>query len=106
MSPPIPLPLLEDVPAEPGEQDALVRDVIDLSANMAPDGAFTWQAPAGAWEILRVGYMASGAKVSTSSGAWQGLAIDYLDSAEFERYWRDNIEPLLADAKPYLGKTQ
>src|ERR1039457_3853831 len=45
------------------------------------------------------------AKVSTSSGAWQGLAIDYLDRAEFQSYWRDNIEPLLADAKPYLGKT-
>src|ERR1035437_5866002 len=62
-------------------------------------------APDGAWEILRVGYKASGARVSTSSGAWQGLAIDYLDRAEFERYWRQNIEPLLADAKPYLGKT-
>ena len=105
MSAPDTRPLLEDRAAQPGEQDAQVADVIDVSANMTPDGTFTWQAPAGAWEILRVGYMASGAKVSTSSGAWQGLAIDYLDSAEFERYWRRNIEPLLADAKPYLGKT-
>ena len=105
MSAPVTLPLLEDLTAEPGEQDALVGEVVDLSAKMTPDGAFAWQAPAGAWEILRVGYMASGAKVSTSSGAWQGLAIDYLDRAEFQSYWRDNIEPLLADAKPYLGKT-
>jgi len=81
-----------------------VSEVIDLSAKMTPDGTFAWQAPAGAWEILRVGYMASGAKVSTSSGAWQGLAIDYLDRTEFEHYWRDNIEPLLADAKPYLAR--
>ena len=72
---------------------------------MTPGGEFAWQAPAGAWEILRVGYMASGAKVSTSSGDWQGLAIDYLDRAEFERYWRAHIEPLMADAKPYLGKS-
>jgi alpha-L-rhamnosidase len=105
MSAPNTLPLLEDLAAEPGEQDAQVGEVLDLSAKMTPEGAFAWQAPAGAWEILRVGYMASGAKVSTSSGAWQGLAIDYLDRAEFEHYWHENIEPLLADAKPYLGKT-
>jgi hypothetical protein len=105
MSAPDTRPLLRDLAAQPGEQDAAVADVIDVSGHMTPDGTFTWQAPAGAWEILRVAYMASGAKVSTSSGAWQGLAIDYLDRAEFETYWRQNIEPLLADAKPYLGKT-
>ena len=105
MSAPVTLPLLEDLAAEPGEQDSQVSEVIDLSAKMTPDGTFTWQAPAGTWEILRVGYMASGAKVSTSSGKWQGLAIDYLDRAEFEHYWRQNIEPLMADAQPYLGKS-
>jgi hypothetical protein len=105
MSAPRTLPLLEDVAAEPGEQDAQVREVLDVSDKMTADGTFTWQAPAGEWEILRVGYAASGAKVSTSSGQWQGLAIDYLDRAEFERFWEKNIEPLMVDAKPYLGKT-
>jgi len=69
MSAPNTLPLLEDLAAEPGEQDAQVGEVLDLSGKMTPDGTFTWQAPGGEWEILRVGYMASGAKVSTSSGA-------------------------------------
>jgi hypothetical protein len=105
MSAPDTRPLLEDVASEPDEQDAQVGEVLDVSDKMTSDGAFAWQAPGGQWEILRVGYMASGARVSTSSGAWQGLAIDYLDRAEFERYWRQNIEPLMADAKPYLGKT-
>ncbi len=105
MSAPDTRPLLTDLPPEPGEQDAQIADVVDLSAHMTPTGDFTWQAPAGDWEILRVGYMASGAKVSTSSGDWQGLAIDYLDPAEFQRFWSANVEPLMADAKPYLGKT-
>ncbi|MCX6627250.1 MAG: glycosyl hydrolase, partial [Candidatus Solibacter sp.] len=78
---------------------------IDVTSKMQADGSFAWQPPAGTWEILRLGYMASGAKVSTSSGAWQGLAIDYLDRAELEYYWREHIDPLLSDAKPYLGKT-
>src|SRR5450756_1736398 len=67
MSAPNTLPLLEDLAAEPGEQDSRVEDVIDVSAKMAPDGAFTWQAPAGEWEILRVGYMASGAILAETS---------------------------------------
>ncbi len=98
-------PLLTDVPAEAGEQDAQLREVIDVTAKMRHDGNFNWQAPAGTWEILRLGYSASGAKVSTASGEWQGLAIDYLDRTELEHYWKENIDPLLADAKPYLGKT-
>jgi len=82
-----------------------VADVIDVTSKMNADGSFVWQPPPGAWEILRLGYMASGAKVSTSSGAWQGLAIDYLDRTELENYWREHIDPLLADARPYLGKS-
>jgi hypothetical protein len=105
MSAPRTAPLLEDIAGEPGEQDARIAEVIDVTSKMQPDGSFAWQAPAGTWEILRLGYMASGAKVSTSSGAWQGLAIDYLDRTELENYWREHIDPLLADAKPYLGKT-
>ena len=105
MSAPVTTSLLEDAPAEPGEQDANVAQVIDVTSKMTPGGEFAWQAPTCAWEILRVGYMASGAKVSTSSGDWQGLAIDYLDRAEFERYWRAHIVPLMDDAKPYLGKS-
>jgi hypothetical protein len=105
MSAPKTTGLLEDIEAETGEQDARVADVIDVTSKMSPDGAFKWAAPAGEWEILRVGYAASGAKVSTSSGEWQGLAIDYLDRSEFERFWREHIDPLMTDAKPYLGKT-
>jgi hypothetical protein len=96
--------LLEDVPAEAGEQDAGVAEVRDLTGKLSADGSFSWQAPGGTWQILRVGYTASGAKVSTSSGDWQGLAIDYLDRVEFERYWHANLDPLLDDARPYLAR--
>jgi hypothetical protein len=105
MSAPKTTMLLDDVAPEPGEQDAQVSDVIDVTAKMAPDGTFAWTAPAGAWEILRIGYTPNGARVSTSSGDWQGLAIDYLDRAEFDRFWHEHIDVLMADAKPYLGKT-
>ena len=100
MSAPKTTMLLDDVIPEDGEQDAALSEVRDVTDNMSSDGSFTWSAPAGTWEVLRAGYMASGAKVSTSSGEWQGLAIDHLDRTEFERYWREHIDPLLAIAKP------
>jgi hypothetical protein len=96
---------LEDVAPEAGEEDASLRDVRDLTANLSADGAFSWSVPQGDWEILRIGYTASGARVSTSSGAWQGLAIDYMDSTALETYWHEVLNPLMEDARPYLGRT-
>ena len=93
--------LLADFPAIPGEEDTELADVRDVSDHMSADGRFTWPAPPGAWEILRIGYTASGATVSTSSQSWQGLAIDYLDHAALEQYWSANIAPLLEAARPY-----
>ena len=105
MSAPDPTPLLRAGRSPPGEADALVPEVLDLSSRMNGDGFFDWRAPAGEWEILRIGYTISGAKISTSSGKWQGLAIDYLDRAALETYWHEVVDPLLADARPYLGRS-
>lgn len=104
MSMPATAPLLDDVAGTAGEEDAAPADVLDISAAMR-DGKLAWTAPPGDWEILRIGYRASGAKVSTSSNTWQGLAIDYLDRSAFEAYWGRNVAPLLEAARPYLGKT-
>ncbi|HWB83020.1 MAG TPA: glycosyl hydrolase [Bryobacteraceae bacterium] len=97
-------PVLEDYPPAPNEEDARASEVLDLSAE-SHGGVLTWEAPAGDWEILRIGYTSSDARVSTSSGAWQGLAIDYLDHTALESYWHNVVDPLLADAHPYLGQT-
>lgn len=99
-------PLLEDVPSSPGEQDTDLQSVIDISAIIDHDGRIDWQPPAaGTWEILRIGYTDSDARVSTSSGAWQGLAIDYLDRGAFDTYWDHTVAPLLEAGHPYLKST-
>jgi hypothetical protein len=105
MSMPQTAPLLEDFPATEGEEDAGVGEVRDVTASMAAGGQFAWRVPAGSWEILRIGYAASGARVSTSSQTWQGLAIDYMDRGALEAYWTRNVAPLLEAARPYLGRT-
>lgn len=98
-------PLLTDYPAQAGEEDTRLADVQDITEHMAPDGQLQWKAPAGTWEILRVGYTDSGAKVSTASGAWQGLALDYLDHTALQSYWKQVVAPLMEISKPYIGKS-
>jgi alpha-L-rhamnosidase len=98
--------LLEDIPATEGEQDTLASRVIDISSAVDASGHLHWSPPSpGAWELLRIGYTDSDARVSTSSAAWQGLAIDYLDRGAFDTYWDHTVAPLLDVSRPYLKTT-
>ncbi|MBW4026717.1 MAG: glycoside hydrolase [Acidobacteria bacterium] len=95
--------VLRNLPPAAGEADTLAGDVINVSAFANANGLLQWTFPSGTWEVLRIGYTNSGAKVSTSSGAWQGLAIDYMSRRAFDHYWRQTVAPLLDAARPYLG---
>jgi len=99
--------LVDASPETPKEQDTDLTEVHDISSQMDADGTIHWARPSGeqSWEILRIGYTSSDARVSTSSGAWQGLAIDYLDPAALDQYWNKTVLPLLNAAKPYLGRS-
>ena len=97
-------PLLEDDPATPGEEDLLASDALDLTDKLDRDGTLRWAAPAGAWVVLRFGYTNNGARVSTSSDNWQGLVLDYLDADALRWYWREVIDPIIADAGPLAGR--
>ena len=97
-------PLLQDVPAQPGEEDAHSPEVVDLTAKMSLDGTLRWDAPAGDWEVLRFGCTLNDhCKVSTCSEGWGGYALDPFDAGAFRRYWDAVVEPLIADAGPLAG---
>lgn len=97
--------LLECDPAKTGKTTCQPDEVKDLTTMMDATGKLHWEAPPGRWEILRFGYTSSGARVSTHSENGGGLAIDYLDRATFDSYWKQSIEPILNEVKPYLGKS-
>ena len=97
-------PLLTDTVATEGEEDAKLTQVLDLTKEVK-DGVLNWNAPAGDWTIIRFGYSATGRDVSTSSGKWQGLVIDYTSEKHFNRYWNTNIEPLLKMIGNKAGRT-
>ena len=93
-------PLFEEISATPGEQDADVPDVLDLTAKFGADGILKWDAPAGDWQILRFGYtIGDHAYVSTSSDGWSGFALDVYSATAFQNYWNKIVEPLIADAE-------
>ena len=97
--------LLEDEPGTPGEEDARRSEIVDLTRHLQPDGRLDWRPSAGEWVVLRFGYTTTGARVSTSSGAWQGRVLDHLSAEVFRRYWDRHVEPLLLDIGPLCGKT-
>ncbi len=98
--------LFEDVAAVPGEEETHPGDVVDLTTKLDKDGTLHWDAPAGAWQVLRFGYtIGDHSHVSTCSEGWEGFAVDVLDAGAFQRYWDAVVEPLIADAGPLAGTT-
>ncbi len=99
--------LLTDATPQKKDNDAALSEVLNITPQVDKDGTVHWTPPFGTdtWEILRIGYTDSDARVSTSSGAWQGLAIDYLNPHALDIYWNTSVEPLLLAAKPYVGKS-
>jgi hypothetical protein len=104
-SAPVSTPLFEEFPAVPGEEDTRLKEVIDLSGKLSPDGTLRWEVPPGEWEVLRFGFTLNDhGRVSTCSQGWDGYAIDPFDAGAFRRYWDAVVEPLLVDAGPLAGK--
>jgi hypothetical protein len=81
------------------------EDIIDLTRNMDAGGSLAWDAPAGEWSIMRIGYTCTNAEVSTSSNRWQGKVIDYMSKDAFDFYWNDAVEPLLKASGDHVGTT-
>lgn len=95
--------LLNDHPSVEGEDDALLKDIVDISGEVSNDGVLKWNVPMGKWTVLRIGYTPTTAHVATSSDNWKGHVIDYLSQAVFDRYWYDIVDPLLQKAGPMAG---
>ncbi len=99
-------PLFAEIPAKPGEEDTETSQVLNLTELVDANGGLHWNAPAGAWQILRFGYtLGDHAYVSTSSEGWSGYALDVYSATAFQHYWDKIVEPLIADAGPLTGKT-
>ncbi|MEZ0538112.1 glycosyl hydrolase [Fibrella arboris] len=74
--------LISEVPA-----DVIpTSDVVDLTGKMTADGKLSWDAPAGRWIIMRLGYTLTGRQNHPASPEATGLEVDKLDKAAVSRY--------------------
>jgi len=83
-----------------------LKEIIDLTDKLQPDGQIEWQVPEGQWIILRTGYTLTGAlwskwhaypgppQADTFQGG-EGYEIDYLSSAAFDDHFKHLGEPIL-----------
>lgn len=97
--------LLETEPGKPGETFASHTAILNLTTKLSTNGTLNWDAPAGRWEILRIGHTATGAHVSTQSEGWGGRVIDLLSPAALDSYWNTNISPIFKALGPHAGTT-
>ena len=77
------------------------QDIVVLSC--AADGSFNWDAPAGTWTILRMGYTTTGAVCAPAPAAGRGLECDKLSREAMNLHWSKGIAPILSDMGPELA---
>jgi hypothetical protein len=97
----------EQVPT-PAVADAAAvhpREVVNLTSRMKPDGTLEWDAPAGAWTVLRLGYSLTGAKNRPATPAGSGFEADKLSREHMEAYFHGYFDPLEKALGPLFGKS-
>jgi hypothetical protein len=90
-----------------GAQTGVIeRDgVFDLSRKMAPDGRCEWDAPAGAWTILRFGHATTGRMNGPPPTKGQGLECDKMSREAVEAHFKGYVAKIIDRLGPLAGKS-
>src|SRR5262249_13814243 len=67
-------------------------DVVDLTSRMKPDGTLEWNAPAGNWVVLRMGYSLTGRTNHPATPEATGLEVDKLDPQAVKAYFENYLD--------------
>ncbi len=89
---------------KPGEAiDA--SKVVDLTGKMRPDGTLDWEAPAGKWIVMRLGYGITGEMNHPATPAATGLEVDKLSRRDVQAYVEEYARMISGAAGEYFGKS-
>ena len=80
-------------------------EVIDLASNLTADGKLNWQAPAGEWVVLRLGYTPTGVNNHPAAYGGEGLECDKFSKTALDAHWNGFMQKVLDDIGPLAGKT-
>jgi hypothetical protein len=79
--------------------------IVNLTANMDKDGRLSWDVPAGAWTVVRLGHTSTGAVNRPSPASGLGLECDKLSKEGAEAAFAGLMGKLIADNSALAGKT-
>jgi hypothetical protein len=79
--------------------------VIDLTPQLTPEGILSWDAPAGDWTILRLGYTTTGVMNAPATVAGRGLECDKMDTAALNLHFSRFPRKLVTTADEFTGNT-
>jgi len=82
------------------------EEMVDLTSKVDKSGKLVWDAPAGSWRIMRMGYTLVGrGVVHCTSPNGGGLEIDPLSRDAMDMHFAATAGACLADMKAFMGKT-
>ena len=79
------------------------RDIIDITNYMAADGTVQWEAPAGDWTIIRMGYTVTGTVNRPASSEAEGFECDKFSRAAMKLHFENMMEKVIQDVGPLAG---
>jgi len=94
----------EPTPAVPASDAIRKVDVIDLTAKMREDGTLDWNAPAGEWIVMRLGYSLTGRENHPASPEATGLEVDKLDPVAVRAYFENYLDQYKDATGGLMGK--
>jgi hypothetical protein len=93
-------------PAENAVSLVIKRDeIIDLTGKLTADGPLDWDAPAGDWTILRIGYTPTGRNNHPAPPEATGLECDKFSKSALDAHWDGFVQKVLDDIGPLAGKS-
>src|SRR5690606_17933638 len=90
-------PAATDAPASPA--------VVQLTDQMTSEGKVTWDAPAGQWKLMRIGYTSTGRRNKPAPKSGEGLEVDKFDPKAIEIHFNAFIAKLAEQNKELTGST-
>ena len=80
------------------------EQMLDLSAKLTTDGRLSWDAPAGKWQVMRIGCTTTGAKNKPSPISGEGLECDKFNPDAIKLQFEAFIAKLVDDVGPQAAK--
>jgi hypothetical protein len=79
--------------------------VRDISRYIDSDGRLQWNAPAGKWTVVRIGYTPTEEETAAAPDSGRGLDCDKFSKAAVDLHFTKSLQPLFEHLGPLVGTT-